>query len=69
MTVSSIVRVKHRGRETAATLLEADNMSVRTSDDGEAILELFRYGSDGRAVESYQMRLCVEDRQRLKAIL
>ena len=67
---SEVLRVKHGAKETTTSLLEADNMSVRVdSETGEAVLELFRYGNNGRALESYQMRLCREDRERLRSIL
>lgn len=67
---STIQRVKHGSRETFTVILEADNMSVRTDQTtGEVVLELFRYGANDRAIESYQMRLCVTDRDRLKAVL
>ena len=68
---STIQRVTYRKRETTAVLLEADNMSVRTDvESGEAVIELFRYhDATGKPMESYQMRLCREDRQRLKHVL
>ncbi len=70
-TVSTLLRVKHAGsRETVTTLLEADNMSVREdAETGEAIVELFRYGANERALESFQMRFCALDRARLKTLL
>ena len=66
---SRVMRVKYRGKETAATILESDNMSVRTSPDGCAVVELFRYGADGKAIEGYQVHFCAVDRERLKAVL
>jgi hypothetical protein len=67
---SKLTRHKHYGpKSTATTLLEADNMSIRHTPDGGAIVELFRYGSgkfDARAVESFQMYYCPEDWARIR---
>ncbi len=64
-SMSRVERAKHRGKETATVLLEADNMSIRTAPDGSCVIELFRY--DGNtAVEGYRIHFCAEDRARLR---
>jgi hypothetical protein len=64
-----IDRVRYRGKETATTLIEADNLSVRTAADGTCIIELFRYGADDKAIEGFRIALCSEDRARLRGKL
>jgi hypothetical protein len=67
---STVTRVRHGKRETSTTILEADNLSVRVDQEtGEVVLELFRYGANDRAVESYQLRLCRQDRERVRAVI
>lgn len=63
---SMIERVKFGAKETATHLLTADNLSARKAPDGSAVLELFRYGNDGIAKESYRFHLCPEDLALLK---
>jgi hypothetical protein len=67
---STIVRIGHRGgRESAPrVLLAADNTSVRLSSDGWLLIELFRYGKNGRPIESFRFDLCAEDRARIKRV-
>jgi hypothetical protein len=67
-TTSRVVRVKHRGKETAETLLEADNTSIRLDAEGCLIVQLFRYGADERALESYQFHFSADDRRRIREI-
>jgi hypothetical protein len=65
---SHIVRVAYSGkRETETVLLDADNMSVRRCPDGFLVVELFRYGTNSKALEGYQFRFCPEDAERVKA--
>lgn len=63
---SIIERVSYRGKETSTHLLTADNMSIRHAPDGTLVVELFRYGEQGRALEAYKWTLGPEDRERLK---
>jgi hypothetical protein len=65
-STSSLTRVKYRGRESTTVLLEADNMSVRALPDGGAVVELFKYGADGKVVEGFKMAFCAEDCSRLR---
>jgi hypothetical protein len=63
---SRIEHVKHRSKETATALLEADNMSIRTAPSSACIVELFCYDANGKAIESYRISFCAEDRARLR---
>ena len=56
------------GKETETALLSADNLSVYRNGKG-LVLTLHRYNADGRAVESYRMRLSEEDTSRLRGLL
>lgn len=68
-TGTRVERIKYRGKETAALILSADNMSVRYAADGTVIAELFRYGSDNRAIEGYQFHFAGDDAERLRVAL
>lgn len=63
---SRLERTKYTGRETSTVILECDRVSMRKDTDGGVVVELFRYGSDGKALEGYQLHLCDEDRKRLE---
>ena len=65
---STVKRVQHRGKETEAHLLTADNMSIRVAPDGSLVMELFRYDKSDRATESYRFYICPEDRARLREV-
>lgn len=66
---SRLDRVKYAGaRETVTQVLAADNMSIRRSPEGFLVVELFRYGADGKALEGYQMHFCPEDAERIRTM-
>jgi hypothetical protein len=68
MSDTRVELAKYRGKETTTLLLDADNMSVRAEPDGGLVLELFRYGANDRAIESYRFHISAEDRRRVKQI-
>lgn len=63
---SVVERVTFGKKETATHVLTADNLSVRDTNDGGLVLELFRYGVNDRALESYRFTLCPEDADRVR---
>jgi hypothetical protein len=64
---SHIVRVKCGTRETETLILEADDCTTFRGADGSLILQMARYGTNGRPLEYYQFRFCPEDAERFKA--
>lgn len=68
---STIERITYGKREARSVILTADNLSVcENTHTGELCITLHRYNDATRkAVESYEFRLCAEDRGRLKAFL
>jgi hypothetical protein len=69
LTNTRVELAKYRAKETTTLLLDADNMSCRATPDGGMVLELFRYGANGRAIESYRFYLSAHDRKRLRHYL
>lgn len=64
---STIERVNYRGKETRTHILTADNMSVYANQEtGELCIALHRYGAQDKPVETFEFRLCAQDRERLR---
>lgn len=65
--LSRVERTRYGARESSKVILEADNMSVRSSPSGELVIELFRYDEKtDRPLESYSFYFSPLDRSRLR---